>query len=121
MTGADFNAPRLFPVPNAPRWEERLPVSLAGFLFSFSMPVVFTMELSPRHRRIKFWNLQSLRLGPAKPRGCVMERRRSVPHTFEENIAAEKAKLEAQVAELNPVQSWTPSVGNQAVRYRCPT
>jgi hypothetical protein len=27
-----------------------------------------------------------------------MQRRRSVPHTFEENIAAEKAKLEAQVA-----------------------
>jgi hypothetical protein len=50
-----------------------------------------------------------------------MQRRRSVPHIFEDNIAAEKAKLEAQVAELNPVQSWTPSVGNQAVRYRCPT
>ena len=31
-----------------------------------------------------------------------MQRRRSVPHTFEENIAAEKAKLEAQVAQLNP-------------------
>jgi hypothetical protein len=29
-------------------------------------------------------------------------RRRSVPHTFEENIAAEKAKLEAQVAKLKP-------------------
>jgi hypothetical protein len=29
-------------------------------------------------------------------------RRRSVPHTFEENIAAEKARLEAQVAQLNP-------------------
>jgi hypothetical protein len=29
-----------------------------------------------------------------------MQRRRSVPHTFEENIAAEKAKLEAQVAKL---------------------
>ena len=28
-----------------------------------------------------------------------MQRRRSVPHTFEENIAAEKAKLEAQVAK----------------------
>ena len=27
-----------------------------------------------------------------------MQRRRSVPHTFEERIAAEKAKLEAQVA-----------------------
>jgi hypothetical protein len=31
-----------------------------------------------------------------------MQRRRSVPHTFEENIAAEKAKLEAQVAEVKP-------------------
>ena len=28
--------------------------------------------------------------------------RRSVPHTFEENIAAEKAKLVAQVAKLKP-------------------
>jgi hypothetical protein len=28
--------------------------------------------------------------------------RRSVSHTFEENIAAEKAKLEAQVAKLKP-------------------
>ena len=31
-----------------------------------------------------------------------MQRRRSPPHTFEENLAAEKAKLEAQVAELRP-------------------
>lgn len=31
-----------------------------------------------------------------------MQRRRSVPHTFEENIAAEKAKLEAQIANLKP-------------------
>ena len=31
-----------------------------------------------------------------------MKRRRSVPHTFEENIAAEKAKLEAQIAKLKP-------------------
>ena len=31
-----------------------------------------------------------------------MQRRRSVPHTFEENIAAERAKLEAQIAELKP-------------------
>jgi hypothetical protein len=31
-----------------------------------------------------------------------MQRRRSVPHTFEENIAAQKAKLEAQVAMLKP-------------------
>lgn len=31
-----------------------------------------------------------------------MQRRRSVSHTFEENIAAEKAKLEKQLAQLNP-------------------
>ena len=31
-----------------------------------------------------------------------MQRRRSIPHTFEENIATEKAKLEAQVAKLKP-------------------
>jgi len=31
-----------------------------------------------------------------------MQRRRSIPHTFEENIAAEKAKLEAQLAKLKP-------------------
>ena len=31
-----------------------------------------------------------------------MQRRRSAPHTFEDRIAAEKAKLEAQVAKLKP-------------------
>ena len=31
-----------------------------------------------------------------------MQRRRSVSHTFEENIAAEKAKLEAELAKLKP-------------------
>jgi hypothetical protein len=31
-----------------------------------------------------------------------MQRRRSVPHTFEENIAAEKARLEARIARLKP-------------------
>jgi hypothetical protein len=31
-----------------------------------------------------------------------MQRRRSIPHTFEDRIAAEKAKLEAQVAKLKP-------------------
>jgi hypothetical protein len=31
-----------------------------------------------------------------------VQRRRSVPHTFEGNIAAEKAKLEAQIAQLKP-------------------
>ena len=33
---------------------------------------------------------------------AVMKRRRSVPHTFNENIAAEKARLEAQIAQLKP-------------------
>jgi hypothetical protein len=31
-----------------------------------------------------------------------MQRRRSIPHTFEENIAAEKAKLEAQISQVKP-------------------
>jgi hypothetical protein len=31
-----------------------------------------------------------------------MQRRRSVPHTFEDNIAAQKCKLEAQLAGLKP-------------------
>jgi hypothetical protein len=31
-----------------------------------------------------------------------MQRRRSVPHIFEDNIAIEKAKLEAQLAQLKP-------------------
>ena len=31
-----------------------------------------------------------------------MQRRRTVPRTFEEKIEAEKAKLEAQVAKLKP-------------------
>ena len=31
-----------------------------------------------------------------------MQRRRSVPHTFEDRIAAEKSRLEAQAAELSP-------------------
>jgi hypothetical protein len=31
-----------------------------------------------------------------------MQRRRSAPHTFEVNIAAEKDKLEAQLATLRP-------------------
>lgn len=31
-----------------------------------------------------------------------MKRRRSIPHTLEENIAAEMVKLEAQLAKLEP-------------------
>jgi hypothetical protein len=31
-----------------------------------------------------------------------MHRRRSIPHTFEDQIAAEKARLEAQIARLRP-------------------
>jgi hypothetical protein len=29
-------------------------------------------------------------------------RRRSIPHTFDDQIAAEKARLEAEIAELPP-------------------
>lgn len=32
----------------------------------------------------------------------MQRRRRSVPHAFEENIATEKARLEAQLATLKP-------------------
>jgi len=32
----------------------------------------------------------------------MKRRRRSVPHTFGENIAAEKAKVEAQLAKVKP-------------------
>ncbi|MGY2903401.1 hypothetical protein [Bradyrhizobium sp. URHC0002] len=32
----------------------------------------------------------------------MSSRNRSVPHTFQDNIAAEKAKLVAQVAKLKP-------------------
>jgi hypothetical protein len=31
-----------------------------------------------------------------------MQRRRSTPHTFEGNIAAERAKLDAELAKLKP-------------------
>jgi hypothetical protein len=31
-----------------------------------------------------------------------VQRRQSVPHTFEESLSAEKAKLEAQIAKLKP-------------------
>jgi hypothetical protein len=33
-----------------------------------------------------------------------MQRRRTTPHPFDENIAAEKAKCEAQLANLRPGQ-----------------
>ena len=32
----------------------------------------------------------------------MQRRRRSTPHTFEDRIAAQKARLEAQVAKLSP-------------------
>ena len=31
-----------------------------------------------------------------------MKRRKSVPHTFEDNLAARRAKLEAELAKLEP-------------------
>jgi hypothetical protein len=39
-------------------------------------------------------------IGSSKIRGLVMQRHRFVPHTFEDNIAAEKAKLEEKAAQL---------------------
>ena len=69
----------------------------------FGPRIVFTLEPTPKHLHVKTWNLQTLRSGPVSKRLCVMQRRRrSSPHTFEENIAAEKAKLEAQIAKLKP-------------------
>ena len=57
------------------------------------------------------WNRQPgsefYRIGNANPtvrtrkqRGCIMQRRRSTAHTFEDRIAAQKVRLEAQVARL---------------------
>jgi hypothetical protein len=46
-------------------------------------------------------DLLTIRLGPVSNE-VVMQRRRSPPHTFEENIVAEKAKLEAKMAKLKP-------------------
>jgi hypothetical protein len=34
--------------------------------------------------------------------GGEMKRRQSVPHTFSENIAAEKARIEAELANMKP-------------------
>ena len=48
-----------------------------------------------------------------------MQRRRSVPHTFEENIAAERAKLEAQNGKA---EAWSrdgrASQEDQAIGHR---
>jgi hypothetical protein len=35
-----------------------------------------------------------------------MKRRPSKPHTFEQNIAAEKARLEAELTKLKPGPEW---------------
>jgi hypothetical protein len=62
-----------------------------------------------------------------------MQRRRSPPHTFEDNIAAEKARLQTQLAGMKPgpqmdrlmqklrpldtaanMRNWLPSPGLQA-------
>jgi len=67
-----------------------------------------------------------------------MQRRRSIPHTFEENIAAEKAKLEAELAKLKPgpqmdgllkkirqletasnINEWLSSPGSRAMGFLC--
>ena len=59
------------------------------------------LEPTPEYAHIQNRNLQTL---PARTRKqeAVMKRRRSVSHSFEENIAAEKVKLEAQIAQLKP-------------------
>jgi hypothetical protein len=56
-----------------------------------------------------------------------MPRRRSAPHTLEENIAAEKAKLEAQIAKLKPgpqmdaLRKKNPAArADERVAYRLP-
>jgi hypothetical protein len=45
---------------------------------------------------------QPLPLAPYETEDVMQRRRRSVPHAFEEILATEKAKLEAQVAKLKP-------------------
>jgi hypothetical protein len=56
---------------------------------------------TPEYAHIQNRNLQTLPASTRKQE-AVMKRRRSVSHSFEENIAAEKVKLEAQIAQLKP-------------------
>jgi hypothetical protein len=49
-----------------------------------------------------------------------MQRRRSIPHTFEDRIAAEKARLEAQVAKLNLVLKGRAAQEDKPAGYRRP-
>ena len=46
--------------------------------------------------------MQTLRSGPVSNEVVSCSVASLFPHTFEENIAAEKAKLEAQIAQLKP-------------------
>ena len=59
------------------------------------------LEPTPEYAHIQNRNLQTLPASTRKQE-AVMKRRQSVSHSFEENIAAEKVKLEAQIAQLNP-------------------
>lgn len=59
------------------------------------------MEPISGHRRISI-RLANPTVRTRKQRGGVMQRRRSAPHTFEDKIAAERVKLEAQLARLKP-------------------
>ena len=59
------------------------------------------LEPTPEYAHIQNWNLQTLPASTRKQE-AVMKRRQSVSHSFEENIAAEKVKLEAQIAQLKP-------------------
>ena len=53
-------------------------------------------------RRGLFQPLEQYRIANLRARDCIMQRRRTVPLTFEEKIEAEKAKLEAQAVKLKP-------------------
>lgn len=62
---------------------------------------MFTLELTAVRGHIRiFGTCKPCGLGTRKQRGCVMQRRRSVAHTFEDNIAAEKARLEAELPNV---------------------
>ena len=74
---------------------------MAQFDFRVARFELFTSEPTPGCRHIRI-GLANPTVRTRKQRGCVMQRRRSAPHTFEDRIAAEKAKLEAQAAKLKP-------------------
>ena len=50
---------------------------------------------------------QPLPLAPYETEDVMQRRRRSIPHTFEENLAAEKASWKRKLPSLNQVRRWT--------------